>query len=217
MKRNKPPPARRRSLENVGLVTIVGLGAVGRQTALLLAAMGLPRLQLVDSRVVTRALHAAEGYPFEDVGRPRVHAAAQQCHQLNPRLDISALFTRTLRGIDPGDAVLGCPGRPRSWVALLQRSQRTLVAARCDVVGSTVRLDLARDAASLAERLARASSSSLARRSSRKAIPIPVATIAAGWLVAEFTRFLVGDAPERSVRLDVDAIRWDVNPRRWRP
>ena len=80
MKQNKPPPAWRRSLENVGLVTIIGLGAVGRQTALLLAALGLPRLQLVDSRVVTRALHAAEGYPFEDVGRPRVHATAQLCH-----------------------------------------------------------------------------------------------------------------------------------------
>ena len=217
MKRNNPPPARRRSLENVGLVTIVGLGAVGRQTSLLLAAMGLPRLQLVDSRVVTRALHAAEGYPYEDVGRPRVHAAAQQCHQLNPRLDISAWFTRTPRGIDPGDAVLGCPGGPRIWRALLRRSQRKLVAARCDVVGSTVRLDLARDAASLAERLAKEGSSGPARRSSRAPIPIPVATIAAGWLVAEFIRFLVGDARERSVRLDVDAIRWDTRIRRRRP
>ncbi len=75
----------------VGRATIIGLGGIGRQVALQLATLGMPRLQLVDAGVVTRRTQLREGYVYDDIGRPKVHAAAQACHQLNPKLEIHSV------------------------------------------------------------------------------------------------------------------------------
>lgn len=91
-------------------VTVIGLGGVGHQVARQLAAIGLPWLQLIDHRLVGRRTHLAEGYAADDVGRPRVHATAQQCHQLNPKLEIHTERRRSLRGLHLGDAVFCAPG-----------------------------------------------------------------------------------------------------------
>ena len=101
-----PPPATPLSDSRA---TVLGLGGVGRQVAVQLAALGVGRLQLVDRRSVGVRTHAAEGFAAEDVGRPRVHATAQACHQINPQLDIqSACNARHWWNLDPGDAVYCC-------------------------------------------------------------------------------------------------------------
>ena len=57
-------------LPPISAATIIGLDGVGRQVALQLAALGVPQLQLVDARVVTRRVQRREGYAYEDIGRP---------------------------------------------------------------------------------------------------------------------------------------------------
>ena len=52
--------------------TVIGVGAVGRQVALQLAAMGIPWLQLVDFDGVEPSNLASQGYLQDDLGRPKV-------------------------------------------------------------------------------------------------------------------------------------------------
>ena len=49
--------------------TVIGVGAIGRQVALQLAAMGVPWLQLVDFDVVEPSNLASQGFLEKDLGR----------------------------------------------------------------------------------------------------------------------------------------------------
>ncbi|MEI8376309.1 MAG: ThiF family adenylyltransferase, partial [Planctomycetota bacterium] len=48
-------------------VTVIGVGAIGRQAALQLAAIGVPRIQLVDFDVVDLSNITTQGYLAADV------------------------------------------------------------------------------------------------------------------------------------------------------
>ncbi len=63
--------------------TVVGVGAIGRQVALQLAAMGVPSLELIDPDRVEPKNLACQGYLQDDLGRPKVHATADLCHLNN--------------------------------------------------------------------------------------------------------------------------------------
>lgn len=65
--------------------TIVGLGAVGRQVALHLTALGIRRLRLVDDAVVL-AGDIAAGFRAYEVGRPRADAVLGACFERVPLL-----------------------------------------------------------------------------------------------------------------------------------
>lgn len=54
--------------------TVVGVGAIGRQVALQLAAMGVPWLQLIDPDVVEPANLACQGFLESDLGCEKVDA-----------------------------------------------------------------------------------------------------------------------------------------------
>src|SRR4249919_2060152 len=60
---------------------IVGVGAIGRQVALQLAAVGVPRITLYDHDHVVVENLAAQGYWPEDLEQPKVHATARVCQQ----------------------------------------------------------------------------------------------------------------------------------------
>jgi sulfur carrier protein ThiS adenylyltransferase len=49
-------------------VTVIGVGAIGRQVALQLASIGVRRLQLVDFDAVDLTNVTTQGYLAEDVG-----------------------------------------------------------------------------------------------------------------------------------------------------
>ena len=65
---------------------VVGVGAVGRQAALQLAAMGVPRLSLVDHDHVAVENLAVQGYSPHELGLAKVEATACACMLLNPEL-----------------------------------------------------------------------------------------------------------------------------------
>ena len=210
-KRNKTPPTWRRLLPAVDSAMVVGLGGVGRQAAVQLAALGVPRLHLVDARTIARTTHATEGYPFEDVGRLRAHATAHMCHKINPQLEIHAIPKRPLTGVDAGDAVFCCPGTPGIRRSLRQSLRPNVVVARCNVVGYKLRLDFARGVSVVAGRLGWRAASVADKRSARRpAVPIYFATVAAGLLVAQFIRFCEGQLSWRSVRLDLQTLHFNV-------
>lgn len=209
MKKTRPPPYWRQLRRTVKSATIIGLGGVGRQVALQLAGLGVRRLQLVDARIVSMATHVCEGYPFADVGRQRVHATAQLCHQLNPMLEVHTLAKRSLRNVDPGDVVLCCPGSPSLWRELGRWAGECPVVACCDVTGTRIHLEFAKGGAAL-DRRGGARPSGIVPRT---AVPIHIATTTAGLLVAGFIRFCAGNRSWRAVHFDLHSLRSNAKER----
>ena len=91
--------------------TVVGVGAIGRQVALQLAAMGVPWLQLVDFDRVEESNLASQGYLEEDLGRMKVEATADLCQRINHNLEIQAVVDRFKRSMEVGNAVFVCVDR----------------------------------------------------------------------------------------------------------
>jgi hypothetical protein len=88
--------------------TVIGVGAIGRQVALQLTAMGTPRLQLVDFDLVETSNLASQGYLEEDLGKLKVEATAAQCRRINSGIEITALAERFRRSMEIGNAVFDC-------------------------------------------------------------------------------------------------------------
>ena len=81
------------------------MGAIGRQVALQLAAIGTPRLQLVDFDTVDWTNVTTQGYLTADVGRPKVLAAAAAIAQIDPAIEVETVEDRYRPRMEIGDAV----------------------------------------------------------------------------------------------------------------
>ena len=87
--------------------TVVGVGAIGRQVALQLAAMGIPWLQLVDFDIVEKSNLASQGFLEDDLGWKKVDAVATLCSQINRQIQIDRVTRRFRRSLGIGN-VLFC-------------------------------------------------------------------------------------------------------------
>jgi sulfur carrier protein ThiS adenylyltransferase len=76
---------------------VIGVGAVGRQVALQLAAMGVPKMILYDPDTVAVENLAPQGFWETDVGDYKVHAVANVAHQQFPQMDLVAVPDRFRR------------------------------------------------------------------------------------------------------------------------
>ena len=64
---------------------LLGVGGLGSPAAMQLAAMGVGHLRIVDRDVVELTnLHRQHLYGVDDVGYPKVEAAAKRLQNLNP-------------------------------------------------------------------------------------------------------------------------------------
>ena len=88
--------------------TIIGVGAIGRQIALQLTAIGIPWLQLIDFDIVETSNLASQGYLQNDLGRPKVQATADLCQNINHFLEVHEINDRFRRSIQTGDAIFCC-------------------------------------------------------------------------------------------------------------
>jgi sulfur carrier protein ThiS adenylyltransferase len=83
--------------------TVIGVGAIGRQVALQLAAMGISWLQLVDFDVVEVSNLASQGYLQDDLARPKVQATGDLCQQINHGLAVHEVAERFRRSMEIGN------------------------------------------------------------------------------------------------------------------
>lgn len=205
-------PHRPRARLSNFVVTVVGLDAVGRQVALQLAALGVQRLQLVDSRRVSSRTYVVEGFNADDIGSPRIHAAAQLCHQINPQLDIRIYVRRSLRSLQLGDAVIisAEPIRVSRYIRQLVEGSVGFVSV-CNFDRSGARIDIARDGVSLktiAHRIHQIDRP--ANSLTPMSLGISVASIAAGLVVAEVIRYALGIRNSRTIRFDLPSLKLRV-------
>ena len=88
--------------------TVIGVGAIGRQVASQLTAIGIPWLQMIDFDVVEESNLASQGYFEDDLKRFKVHATADICHQINPHLELYTVNERFKRTAKIGNIVFCC-------------------------------------------------------------------------------------------------------------
>ena len=69
---------------------VIGVGAIGRQVALQLAAIGAGLIDLVDFDQVAVENLAPQAYWPADLGRAKVHATADVCRLINPDAQVHA-------------------------------------------------------------------------------------------------------------------------------
>ena len=85
--------------------TVVGVGAVGRQVALQLTAMGVSQLQLIDYDEVEISNLASQGYLQGDLGKLKIETTADLCKQINSDLEVQKINERFRRSLDIGNAL----------------------------------------------------------------------------------------------------------------
>jgi ThiF family len=85
--------------------TVIGVGAIGRQVALQLTAMGIPWLQLIDHDTVEISNLASQGYSELDLGKLKVKATAELCEWMDSGIQIHTLAERFRRSTEIGNVV----------------------------------------------------------------------------------------------------------------
>jgi sulfur carrier protein ThiS adenylyltransferase len=88
--------------------TVIGVGAIGRQVAIQLTAIGVPVLQLVDFDTVEISNLATQGYMHKDLKRPKVDVTAEFCREINYDLQVEVVLDRFKRTIPVGNCVFVC-------------------------------------------------------------------------------------------------------------
>ena len=185
--------------------TVIGIGAIGRQVALQLAAIGIGNLQLIDFDIVEESNVASQGYREHDIGRLKVHATAEACRQINGELSIDAVETRFGRSMSIGDAVFCCVDsivtRRLIWEATKDRT-RFYTDGR--VNAEVIRVLSASDQASREYYPTTLFSAGEAHAGSCTAkSTIYTANIAAGLMLGRFTQWLRGLPEEPDITLNL--------------
>ncbi len=88
--------------------TVIGVGAIGRQVAIQLTAIGVENLQIIDFDNVEASNLSSQGYLEKDLNKPKVDATAEFCRQINPDLQIEVVLDRFKRTTPVGNTVFVC-------------------------------------------------------------------------------------------------------------
>jgi sulfur carrier protein ThiS adenylyltransferase len=190
------PRERLKSLQ----ATVIGVGAIGRQVALQLAAVGVPRVQLIDFDTVDLTNVTTQGYFAEDIGQQKVHATEAAIGRIDPAIEVETICDRYRARQQIGEAVFvavdSISSRSAIWRSAGRRC-RFWVDGR--MLGEVIRVLAVSDEAGRGHyptTLFRQSEAQPGRCTARSTIY--AANIAAGLMLHQFTRWL------RNLPIDVD-------------
>jgi hypothetical protein len=186
-------------------VSVIGVGAIGRQVALQLAALGVRELQLIDFDRVEPTNLASQGYYTSDLGRHKVEATADAIQQLDPMIGVEDIRDRYRPKQQLGEAVFCCVDSI-STRAAIWRSAGQVAPFWTDgrMRGEILRVLTAADAASrnhYPTTLFPQQEAQVGTCTSRSTIY--AAAIAAGLMVHQFVRWLREQPVEADVSLNL--------------
>ena len=196
--------------------TVIGVGAIGRQVALQLTAIGIPWLQLVDHDSVEESNLASQGYFEEDLGKLKVRATAEICHRINSKLEIHVIENRFRRSEQTGNIVCCCVDsietRRLIWQAL-EDKVNCFIDARMSA--EVLRVLTACDIESRKHYPDTLFSAEEAHTGPCTAkTTIYCANIAAGLMIAQFTKYLRQLPIESDIQLNLLASELSVSEER---
>lgn len=180
--------------------TVVGVGAVGRQVSLQLAAMGAPQLHLIDHDNVEEVNLATQGFEERDLKQDKVDAVAQACRRLNSQVQITTLTNRFRASGDVGNVLFCCVDsiqtRSLIWRAVRDRVQLFIDGRMHAEVVRVLTCALPGNPSYYQSTLFRQEQAHQGSCTARSTIY--TANIAAGLMVQQFTRWL------RHIPVDAD-------------
>jgi hypothetical protein len=172
--------------------TVIGVGAIGRQVALQLAAIGVRRVELVDFDRVEKSNVTTQGYLACDVGQPKIDATRRAMEQIDPTIGVRTVADRFRAKQQVGEAVFCCvdsvSARAAIWRAVEHQCH---FWADGRMLGEVMRVLVAADRASgeyYATTLFPQAEAQVGQCTSRGTIY--GAAIAAGLMVHQFSRWL---------------------------
>ena len=183
-------------------MTIIGVGAIGRQVALQLAALGVRKIQLIDFDAVELHNVTNQGYRNCDIGLAKVVATAAAISEIDSLIEVSQLHDRFRIRQPIDDVVLSCVDSISARTAIWNHlSSRTQFWADGRMLGEVMRILIATDQPSrdsYTKSLFDQSEAQTGSCTSRSTIY--TASIAAGLMVHQFTRWL------RNIPIDNDLV-----------
>ncbi len=192
--------------------TVIGVGAIGRQVALQLAALGVPQLQLIDPDIVETVNLASQGYFESDPGKSKVEATAGLCRRINSTIQIDTLTHRFRRSDPVGNVVFVCVDgivtrqhifeTLRSRVSLMVDGRMSAETLRVLTVSDDHSREHYASTFFLADQ---AFAGACTGRST-----IYCANVAAGLMLSQFTRWLRRMPIDADIMLNLLAGEWSV-------
>jgi molybdopterin-synthase adenylyltransferase len=174
--------------------TVIGVGAVGRQVALQLAAIRVRRLQLVDFDDVELTNITTQGYGHSDLGRPKVLATQQAISRIDPHVVVTPIPDRFRPKHETGEAVFCAVDKIAAREAIWKKlGGSCLFWADGRMLGETIRALAAstdKERTHYKTTLFSAAEAEPGRCTARSTIY--VANLCAALLVHQFTRWLRG-------------------------
>jgi len=172
--------------------TVIGVGAIGRQVALQLTAMGIPWLQLIDPDKVEISNLASQGYSEMELAMSKVEATSRMCLWLDSSVEMHTLAERFRRSMEIGNVVFCCVDsiqvRQLIWGAV---ADKVLFFSDGRMSAEVMRILVACDSDSRYHYPKTLFSAEEAYTGSCTAkTTIYCANIAAGLMVSQFTRYL---------------------------
>jgi sulfur carrier protein ThiS adenylyltransferase len=185
--------------------TVVGVGAIGRQVASQLAAIGIPWLQIIDFDIVEESNIASQGYFEDDLKRFKVHATADICQQTNPRLELYTINERFKRTTKIGNILFCCVDKIETR-RLIWESVKDKVNFFCDgrMTAEVLRVITACDYNSrnyYPTTLFEQSQAFVGTCTAKTTIYC--ANIAAGFMLSQFTKYLRGFPVEPDIQINL--------------
>lgn len=89
-------------------ISVIGVGAVGRQIALQLAAIGAPNVTIFDHDVVEEGNLAAQGFLETDLDELKVFAVKEMMKRINSKINVTAHNRKYNRGDNIGNVCFCC-------------------------------------------------------------------------------------------------------------
>lgn len=193
--------------------TVIGVGAVGRQVALQLAAIGTPEIQLIDFDYVDQTNVTTQGYFAEEIGKAKVDAVTDTIMGLDDTIRVSTIQDRYRAKHPIGQAVFCCVDSISARAAIW-RSASNRCQFWCDgrMLGEVIRVLTVVDGAGrehYASTLFAQSEAQPGRCTAHGTIY--TANIAAGLMLHQFTRWLRGMPVDQDISLNLLASELVVN------
>ena len=175
-------------------VTIIGVGAIGRQVALQLAALGVMQIQLIDFDEVELHNVTNQGYRTSDIGLAKIVATATAISEVDSSIEVIKFQDRFRIRQSVDGVVFCCVDSISARIAIWNHlKSRCSFWADGRMLGEVMRILIATDTASndsYSNSLFSRSEAQTGACTSRSTIY--AASIAAGLMVHQFTRWLRG-------------------------
>mgnify|MGYP003633757422 CR=1 FL=1 len=174
--------------------TVIGVGAIGRQVALQLAAIGTPRIQLIDFDTVESTNITTQGYRVQDLGQAKVEATARAIQELDASIQVMTFQDRYRNTIPYGQAVFCCvdsiSARAAIWRSVSKKCEFWTDGRMLGEIIRVLAVSSTKDFGRYSETLFPQAEAQTGTCTSRSTIY--AASIAAGMMVHQFSRLLRG-------------------------